>query len=72
MEQTLFIGQVMKMCGTVPNMAHKSDLGANSALRKFSKSFSDFKFRRLDFGMILLCIGWELDYEPLIEIVASM
>ena len=38
MEQTLFRGQVMKMCGTVLNMSHKSDLGVDSALRKFSKA----------------------------------
>ena len=72
MEQTLFRGQVMKMCGTVPNMAHKSDLGADSALRKFSKSFSDFQFHRLNFGTILLENHWELELGPLIEIVAGV
>ena len=71
MEQTLFRGQVMKMCGTEPNMAHKSDLGADSALRKFSKSFSDFQFYQLNLGMILLANHWELELGPLIEIVAG-
>ena len=33
----------------------------------FSKS-SVFQFRRLDFGMILLGIGWELGLDPLIEV----
>ena len=32
----------MKMCGTVSNMANKSDLGADSALQKFSKSCIEF------------------------------
>ena len=63
MEQTLFRGQVMKMCGTVSNMAHKSDLGANSTLRKFSKSLADFQFYRLDFGLILLSIHCELGFD---------
>ena len=63
MEQTLFRGQVMKMCGTVSNMAHKSDLGADSTLRKFPKSLADFQFRRLDFGLILLSIHCELDLD---------
>ena len=72
MEQTLFRGQVMKMCGTVPNMSHKSDLGADSALRKFSKSFSYFQFHRLNFGAIFLANHWELELGPLIEIVAGI
>ena len=58
----------MKMSGTVPNMAHKSDLGADSTLRKISKSFSDFQFRRFDFGMILLRFGCELELDPLMEV----
>ena len=53
----------MKMCGTVSNMAHKSDLGADSTLRKFSKSLADFQFRRIDFGLILLSIHCELDFD---------
>ena len=72
MEQTLCRVQVMKMCGTAPNMAHKADLGADSALRKFSKSFSDFQFHRLDFGMILLENHWELELDPLMEVVDGM
>ena len=59
----------MKMCGTIPNMAHKSDLGADSTLRKFSKYWLHLQFGKADFGMILLYIGWELDFDPLIEIV---
>jgi len=58
----------MKMCGIVPNMAHKSDLGADSTLRKFSKSFCDFQFLRLDFGMILLHFDCELELDPLMEV----
>ena len=72
MEQPLFRGQVMKMCGTVPNMAHKSNLGADSALRKFSKYWLHLQFGEANFGMILLCLGWELDYDPLIGIVAGI
>ena len=52
MEQTLFRGQVMKMCGTVSNMAHKSDLGADSTLRKFSKSKLLLQFDEADFGLM--------------------
>ena len=52
MEQILFRGQVMKMCGTVLDMAHKSDLGADSTLRKFSKCLLRFQFAVADFGVI--------------------
>ena len=52
MEQILYRGQVMKMCRTVPNMAHKSDLGADSTLRKFSKYLLRFQFAVADFGVI--------------------
>ena len=62
----------MKMCGTVPNMAHKSDLGADSALRKFSKFLLHLQFDKAYFEMILLIILWELDYDPLIGIVAGI
>ena len=62
----------MKMCGTIPNMAHKSDLGADSTLRKFSKYWLHLQFGEADFGMILLCIGWQLDFDSLIEIVTGM
>ena len=62
----------MKMCGTVPNMAHKSDLGADSALRKFSKFLLRLQFDEAYFEMILLMILWELDYDPLIGIVAGI
>ena len=72
MKQILFRGQVMKMCGIVPNMAHKSDLGANSALRKFFKYWLHLQFDGADFGLILLMILWELDYGPLIGIIAGM
>ena len=43
-EQTLFRGQVMKICGTAPNMAHKSDLGADLALRIFLSQKSNSSF----------------------------
>ena len=42
----------MKMCGTVSNMAHKSDLGADSTLRRFSKSKLLLQFVRVDFGVM--------------------
>ena len=41
-EQKLFYDQLMKMCEIVSNMAHKSDMGADSTLRKFSKSCFEF------------------------------
>ena len=72
MEQILFRGQVMKMCGTVPNMAHKSDLGADSTLWKFSKCWLRLQFDRRYFELILLMIPCELDFGPLIEIVAGI
>ena len=72
MEQNLFSGQIMKMCGTVPNMAHKSDLGADSALTKISKCWLHLQFDGADFGLILLMILCELDYGPLIGIIAGM
>ena len=62
----------MIMCGIVPNLAHKSDLGADSTLRKFSKSFSDFQFHRLNFGTILLANHWELELDPLMEVGDGM
>ena len=40
--------------------------------QNFSKSFSDFQFRRLDFGMILLLNQWELGLGLLIEIIDGM
>jgi len=62
-EQTLFRSQLMKMCGTFSNMAHKSDLGLNSTLRNFLSPRADFQFCRRDFGLILLSIHCELDLD---------
>ena len=58
----------MKMCGTVPNMAHKSDLGADSALTKISKCWLHLQFDGADFGLILLMILCELELDPLMEV----
>ena len=44
----------MKMCGTVSNMAHKSDLGLNSTLRIFLSPRVDFQFRVSLFGALYL------------------
>ena len=52
MEQILFRGQVMKMCGTVSKRSHKSVLGADYALRKFSKSKLLLQFIEADFGVM--------------------
>ena len=52
MEQILFRGQVMKMCETVSKRSHKSVLGADSALRKFSKSKLLLQFVEADFGLM--------------------
>ena len=41
----------MKMCGTVSNMAHKSELGADSTLGKISKSVA-LQFVEADFGLM--------------------
>jgi len=71
-EQKLFYDQLMKICGTVPNMAHKSDLGADSTLRKFSKCWLRLQFDMCYFELILLMILCELDFGPLIEIVAGI
>ena len=60
MEQILFRGQVMKMCGTISKKAHKSVLGANSTLRKFSKSKLLLQFVEADFGLMQLVINYEL------------
>ena len=60
MEQTLFRDQVMKMCGTISNMAHKLVLGADSTLRKFSKSKLLLQFVEADFGLMQLVINCEL------------
>ena len=42
----------MKMFATVPNMTHKSDLGADSTLRKNSKSGLHLQFVEADFGLM--------------------
>ena len=41
-------------------------------LKIFLSANSEKQFHDLDFGMILLSIRCELDYDPLIEIVAGM
>ena len=71
MEQTFFSGEVMKMCGTVPNMAHKSYLGADSAL-SFLSLFLISSFIGSTLGRFLLANHWELELGPLIEIVAGV
>jgi len=54
MEQKLFYDQLMKMCGTASNMAHKSDLGLNSTLRIFLSPRVDFQFLVPLFGALYL------------------
>ena len=55
-EQTLFRSQVMKLCGTVSNMAHMSALKADSTLENFLSVLTEFQFHELIFGMTFLCI----------------
>ena len=43
-EQTLFRSQVMKLCGTVSNMAHMSALKADSTLENFLSLITGFQF----------------------------
>ena len=50
----------MKMCGTVSKKAHKSILGADSTLRKFSKLKLLLQFVEADFGLMQLMINCEL------------
>ena len=50
----------MKMCGAVSKKAHKSVLGADSTLRKFSKSKLLLQFVEADFGLMQLMINCEL------------
>ena len=71
-EQTLFRSHLMKMCTTCSKKSHKSEVKVDSTSENFSKYWLQFQFHDLDFGMILLSIRCELDYDPLIEIVAGM
>ena len=62
-EQKLFYGHLMKMCTTCSKMVHKSVLRLDSTLRKFLSMKLSFQFHELNFGMILLSILFELDFE---------
>ena len=53
----------MKMCRTCSNWAHKPETRADSTLKKFSKCLMHFQFFRLHFGLILLSIRGELDFD---------
>ena len=53
----------MKMCTTCSKMVHKSVLRLDSTLRKFLSMKLSFQFHELNFGMILLSILFELDFE---------
>jgi len=44
-------------------MVHKSVLRLDSTLRKFLSMKLSFQFHELNFGMILLSILFELDFE---------
>jgi len=50
----------MKMCGPVSKKAHKSVLGVDSTLRKFSKSKLLLQFVEADFGLMQLVINCKL------------
>ena len=69
MEQTLFRGQVMKMCGTVPNMAQKSVLGAIWRLRNFLSPRTDFQFQVSMFGALYLPNKAEPALDPICKVV---
>ena len=69
-EQKLFYDQLMKICRTVSNMAHKSDLGLNSTLRIFLSPRADFQFLVPLFGALYLPNQTESARVPIGKMVA--
>ena len=68
-EQKLFYDQLMKICRTVSNMAHKSDLGLNSTLRIFLSLDVDFQFLVPLFGALYLPNQAEPTRAPIDKVV---
>ena len=65
----MFYDQLMKMCGTASNMAHKSLLMVDSTLKNISKSLSDLQFRVPMFGGLYLPNQAEPTQAPIEEVV---
>ena len=65
----LFYDQLMKMCGTASNMAHKSLLMVDSTLKNISKSLSDLQFRVPMCGGLYLPNQAEPTRVPIEEVV---
>ena len=53
---------------TCSKRSHKLELGFDSTLRNFLSVKTEFQFHELNFGVILLCICWELVLGPLREV----
>ena len=66
----MFYDELMKMCGTASNKAHKSFFPAEFLLKNLSKSLMPFQLDRANFGLIQLRIQGELVVDFKIKVVA--